>query len=73
MTKLDKVKQLFLSGDKLGALRIVAGFPRLGIHRETITKAWSAHQHHQFYRDIGQDPEALVKAGFDAIQERYSL
>lgn len=72
-TKLSKVEAAFRSGDHREALRIAARFPRLGEHKEAITRAWAAIQSPAFYAEIGQDPGQLIEAGIDALKARYSL
>jgi hypothetical protein len=72
-TKLSKLKAAFAKGDHLAAIRIAANFPRLGDHQAAITRAWAAARNPNFYREIGQDPEALVLAGVDALREKYRL
>lgn len=53
------------------ALRIAARYPRLGAHREAITRGHQAATRPDFYRQLGQDPEARVAAGIAALKERY--
>lgn len=72
-TKLGKLKAALARGDEVGALRIAARFPRLGEHKERITRAWAAYQNADFYRGIGKDPEELFRDGIRAIRERYHL
>ncbi len=72
MTKLQKLRDLLAKGDDIGALRIAAKFPRLGDAKEAITRAWAAHTNPDFYREIGQDPAALVAAGVRAVRARYA-
>ena len=70
-TKLSKLKKLMTDGKHHEALRLAASWPRLGEHKETIQKGRAADTHPEFYRQIGQDPDALVAAGIAAIRERY--
>lgn len=72
-TKLSKLKAAWAKGDNIGALRIAAKFPQLGSQKEAITRAWAAYQFPDFYRGIGQCPDALLKAGYDALAARYNL
>lgn len=72
-TKLSKLKKLMAYGDHRAALRLAAGWPRLGDHKEAITRGWAALSNPGFYRELGRDPEALVAAGLAAIRERYGL
>jgi hypothetical protein len=72
-TKLEQVKELWLAGNKIEALRIVKSFPRLGDEKKAIEQAWASHQSPSFYIQIGKDPEALIGQGLQAIAHRYSL
>ena len=72
-TKLSKLEAAFRSGNHREALRIAAKFTRLGEHKAPITRAWNAIQNPAFYRDIGQDPDALVAAGVNSLRDRYGL
>jgi hypothetical protein len=72
-SKLSLVRAAAAAGDWREAIRIAAKFQQLGPHREAITRAWAAIQNPDFYRDIGQDPQALIDAGVAALQERYGL
>lgn len=73
VTKLDALKTAYRNGDRIGALRIAAKFPRLGDHKEAITKGWAAHTNPDFYRQIGLDPDLLITHGIAAMAERYEL
>lgn len=72
-TKLSRVRALMAAGDTRGALTIVAKFPRLGEHKERITRAWAAATNPTFYTELGRDPAALVADGIAAIHERYKI
>lgn len=72
-TKLSKVIEAWRAGNKAKALQIAAKFPRLGEHAAVIQRGWAATQNPQFYRELGQDPEALIDAAYRAIAERYEL
>lgn len=72
-TKLAQIRRFYALGDTLSVLRIAARFPRLGEHRDAITKGWAAHQNPDFYRQLGVDPEPLVCEALLAIKQRYKL
>lgn len=72
-TKLSQLKAKYASGDKIGALAIAAKFPRLGEFKESIQKAWAAHQNPSFYAQIGHNPDALKESGFKALEAMYGL
>jgi hypothetical protein len=72
-TKLSKVVAAYSAGDITEAIRLAAKFPRLGEHKEAITRAWAAIQSPDFYREIGQEPAELIAAGASALAARYQL
>lgn len=72
-TKITRLRAAFSAGNIPAALRIAAKFPRLGDHAGPITRAWAAYSNPDFYRQIGQDPEALIVAGADALRDKYKL
>lgn len=72
-TKLAKVRALLAAGDEVGALRIVARFPRLGAEKEVITRGWAAYQYPAVYEELGFDPDALFRDAVDAIRTKYGM
>ena len=72
-TQISKLRAYMAAGDHRAALKLAAGWGRLGDHKAPITRGWAALQSPQFYTDIGQDPDALVAAGLDAIRQRYGI
>jgi hypothetical protein len=72
-TKIARLKAAYADGDYAETLRIAARFPRLGVEKEPITRAWAALQNPAFYRDLGLDPDELVVAGIAAVRRRYRL
>lgn len=69
--KIDTLKQHMAAGEWPKALKLAASWPRLGEHKAAIQKAWAAQSNPSFYRQIGQDPDALVAAGINALKNRY--
>lgn len=69
--KIDVLHGYMAAGDWVAALRLAARFPRLGEHKDAITRGWAALQNPTFYKEIGKDPDALVAAGVAALKERY--
>lgn len=70
-TKLAGLKALMMAGDHGPALKLAASFPRLGDHKAAIQQGWAAWSAPSFYRELGKDPDTLVRAGLTAILERY--
>jgi len=71
VTKLSKVIEAWRAGNKAEALRLAAKFPQLGEHKERITRGHQARLRPDFYRELGQDPDALFADGLAAMLERY--
>lgn len=59
-------------GDWDAALRLAAGFQRLGKHAEAIRRAANARTNKQFYEQLGYDVEEIRAEGIAAIKERFS-
>lgn len=70
--KIDKLVALMRAGDMDAALRMASKFAELGKQREAITRAASALLSPGFYESLGQDPAALVRAGHEALRDRYA-
>jgi hypothetical protein len=67
------MKALLAAGDHCSALRMAAGWPKLGAHREAIQRGWAAIRDEATYRAMGYDPAAMVADGVAALKERYGL
>ena len=72
-TKLQKLREAWTGGDFIGALSIAAKFPRLGVQKEDVERAWAAWQNPAFYRSIGRDPMHTLLIGLQAISIKYNL
>lgn len=70
---LTTIRAALACGDTVNALRFAVKYKSRGEQAETIRRAWAAHQNPDFYRQIGEDPEALIAAGVQAMREKYSL
>jgi len=72
-TKLSLLRAAAAKADWAKVLSIAAKFPQLGQHKAAITRAHCAIQNPAFYKQLGQDPAALVAAGIEALRTRYRL
>lgn len=72
-TKLDKLKQMWAAGDYRAALKLAASWPELGAHKAPIQQGWAACSNAKIYKQMAKDPEALYRAGLDAVAARYTL
>jgi len=69
--KIDTLVSLMRTGDWPAALSLASKFPRLGPHGAAIKRAHAACCWPDFYRQLGRDPEGLVRTGIQALKERY--
>lgn len=67
------IKAAIDAGNPAEALRIAAGFPFLGEHKDTIQKGWSAYRNPDMYREMGHNPEELFNAAINAVKARYGV
>ena len=72
-TKLDSIRAAWAAGDRLGALRIAARF----FDRSGATKAFkrgmTAHNNPGFYRQLGKDPDLLLRTALELLARKFSL
>ncbi len=71
-SKLEKVRVAMRSGDWSQAIRLAAKFPTLGIHKEAIRRANDALNNPEIYTELGYDLNAVMQAGVEALQDRFS-
>ncbi len=69
--KIDTLITLMRTGDWPAALSLASKFPRLGPHGPVIKRAHEACCWPGFYRQLGRNPEQLLRAGVKALMERY--
>ena len=72
-TKLARLKRHMAAGEFTEALRLCARWQDLGEHKERISRGWAAYMNPQFYRELGQDPDALFADALAAVRERYAI
>lgn len=72
-TKLSQLRAMWAAGDRAGALKMAAKWPRLGDKADVIRKGHSAATRPEFYRELGVDVDAAVEAAYAALAERYEL
>lgn len=70
-TKISEAKKLYEKGDKIGALRIVSRFPRLGKEKDSIKLAIDCVNNKDFYSHIGKNVEECIQYGVKAMIKKY--
>ena len=69
--KVDALLAAMAAGHWPKAIKMAARWPKLGEQREAIKAASAALLSPDFYRGLGQDPEAMIAAGIEALKARY--
>jgi hypothetical protein len=71
-SKLARVRKAMAEADWEEVLRLVAKFPSLGEYEVAIRRAKEAIVNPKLYRELGYDPDQLVRDGIQAIKDKYS-
>lgn len=71
ITKSDKVRKLLAEGQDLDALRIAKDFRFLKDLKLVIQRGWSAYQNPNFTRQLGRDPDEMLRAAIAALRTLY--
>lgn len=71
-TKLAALLRTMGRGNWKKALSLASRFPRLGRQADAIRRGHEASQRPEFYRGMGQNPEALITIGIYALKSRYN-
>jgi hypothetical protein len=72
-TKADKIRSAWAAGDKIGALRIAARFFDRSDATKAFKRAMDAHNNPQFYRQLGKDPELLLRTALELLAHKFGL
>jgi len=72
-SKVDTVRALWATGDRIGALRIAAKFFDRSIETKVFQRGMDAHNHPGFYRQLGKDPERLTACALELLSKRFKL
>lgn len=72
-SKTDQIRNKWAAGDKMGALAIAARFFDRSDETKLFKKAHGAAQNPRFYKQIKQDPEAIIAQGLAALAKKFKL
>ena len=72
-TKLEILKEAFLSEDYIKAISIASKFPRLGNEKEAIKLAQDCITNPSFYKQLGCDIEQAIQDGIDTLRVKYEI
>jgi len=71
--KSDQIRAAWNVGDQIGALRIAARFFDRSIDTKVFKRGWDAYNNPAFYRQLGKDPEQIVRDALDVLAKRFNL
>jgi hypothetical protein len=60
-------------GVRVGALRIAARFFDRSEATKTFKRGMDAHNNPGFYRQLGKDPDLLLRAALELLARKFSL
>jgi hypothetical protein len=72
-SKTDQIRDIWAGGDRIGALRIAARFFDRSTNTKIFKRGMDAHNNPGFYRQLGKEPQELVKAALEVLAERFEL
>ena len=58
---------------RIGALRIAARFFDRSANTKTFKRGMDAYNNPGFYRQLGKDPEQIVRDALDGLAKRFNL
>jgi hypothetical protein len=70
-SKTDRIRTTLGRGDWLSALRVASRFHDRSNDTLTYKRGFDAYKHPDFYRQLGKDPDELVKAAIKRLQTRF--
>ena len=73
MSKCSKIREAWASGDRIGALRVAAGFFDRSEDTQIFKRGMDAHNHPDFYRQIGRDPNQLTAMALQLLPSNSGL
>ena len=70
-SKLSIAKSLYDSSNKIGALKVVSKFPRLGEEKDAIMLAIGCINNPSFYKQLGYTLDDEINKGIKAMEAKY--
>jgi hypothetical protein len=70
--KTDKIRAAWQAGDRIGA-RIGARFFDRSVDTKIFKRGMNAYNNPSFYRQLGKDPEQILRDALDVLAKRFNL
>ena len=71
--KTDKIRTAWAAGDRIGALRIAARFFDRSADTKTFKRGMDAHNHPDFYHQLGKEPEQITQEALETLAKHFGL
>jgi hypothetical protein len=71
--KTDRIRAAWAVGDRVGALRIAARFFDRSADTKLFKRGMDAHNHPDFYRQLGKAPEQITQGALETLANRFGL
>ena len=71
--KSDQIRAAWEAGDWISALRIASRFFDRSMDTRTFKRGIDAYNNPSFYRQLGKDPEQIVRDALDVLAKRFNL
>jgi hypothetical protein len=71
-SKTQQIQEALAADDLIGALRIAARFFDRSDDTKTFKRGIDAYNHPDFYRQLGQTPDQIVKRALRTLLQRFS-
>jgi hypothetical protein len=72
-SKTDQIRDAWLAGDQISALRIAAQFFDRSDSTKAFQRGMNAYNHPQFYRQLGKEPQEVMTAALALLAKRFDL
>jgi hypothetical protein len=73
ISKSDKIRAAWASGDRIGALRIAARFFDRSAATKAFKRGMDAHNNPHFYRQLEKNPDLLVVTALELLAKKLNL
>jgi len=71
--KADRIRDAWVAGDRIGALRIAARFFDRSADTKTFKRGMAAFNNPDFYRQLGKEPEQISRNALEVLAGRFGL
>ena len=71
--KTVQIHAAWHAGDRIGALRIAARFFDRSVDTRTFKRGMDAYNNPDLYRQLGKEPEQIVRDALNVLAKRFNL